>query len=204
MRRPPLRKPGCRGGVAPPAHVRAQKPPLSHGCAVPALPLTGASQGCRALGDSIRTVGAAMRRKVRPRARPKASPPQWGFERPENGTVRRMNASLDALRALQRERAGRPPSVARSADRAPPGNQIAAACGLAMTWQSGSSVFHAHPSLLPNHRRRNSPELLKRRLNGGMFFPLTFVSRIFTCSGNPARKRAFFGSPRITPPSACG
>ena len=31
-----------------------------------------------------------------------------GFERPENSPVDCMDASLDALRALQRERAGRP------------------------------------------------------------------------------------------------
>ena len=42
--------------------------------------------------------------------RPENSPVdcfQW-FERPENSPVESMDASLDALRALQRERAGRP------------------------------------------------------------------------------------------------
>ena len=31
------------------------------------------------------------------------------------------------------------------------------------------SLLRTHLSLLPHHRRRNSPELLKRRLNGGLF-----------------------------------
>ena len=38
----------------------------------------------------------------------------WGerdIERPENSPVESMDASLDALRALQRERAGRPLSM---------------------------------------------------------------------------------------------
>ena len=39
------------------------------------------------------------------------------------------------------------------------------------TWQSGPfSFWHIHLSLIPNHRQRNSPELLKRRLNGGLYF----------------------------------
>ena len=41
----------------------------------------------------------------------------------------------------------------------------------APTWQSGSlSFWHIHSSLIPHHRRRNSPELLKRRLNGGRIY----------------------------------
>ena len=37
--------------------------------------------------------------------------PLWGFEHPEKCPVDIINASLDALRALQRERAGRPPDA---------------------------------------------------------------------------------------------
>ena len=68
--------------------------------------------GCRAVFQKPSPLGKA----TLPCGLPKAFPFGEGFERPENSPADCMDASLDALRALQRERAGRPrrPSEARS------------------------------------------------------------------------------------------